>query len=70
MKRIAEMQDLNHVIRTLPRLKKHLFNPSNMRSDPKTFLQINVSLLPTVYMSDFKCVRPKVCDKCNATENV
>lgn len=31
MKRIAEMQDLNHVIRTLPRLKKHLFNPSNMR---------------------------------------
>ncbi|XP_033838802.2 presequence protease, mitochondrial [Periophthalmus magnuspinnatus] len=31
MKRVAEMQDLNHVIRTLPRLKKHLFNPHNMR---------------------------------------
>lgn len=31
MKRVAEMQDLNHVIRTLPRLKKHLFNPQNMR---------------------------------------
>ncbi|XP_072296648.1 presequence protease, mitochondrial isoform X2 [Eucyclogobius newberryi] len=31
MKRVAEKQDLNHVIRTLPRLKKHLFNPHNMR---------------------------------------
>lgn len=31
MKRVAEMHDLNHVIRTLPRLKKHLFNPNNMR---------------------------------------
>lgn len=31
MKRVAEMQDLNHVIRTLPRLKKHLLNPQNMR---------------------------------------
>uniref|UniRef100_A0A8C6UT94 Presequence protease, mitochondrial n=1 Tax=Neogobius melanostomus TaxID=47308 RepID=A0A8C6UT94_9GOBI len=31
IKRIAEMQDLNHVIRTLPRLKKHLLNPHNMR---------------------------------------
>lgn len=31
MKRVAEMQDVNHVIRTLPRLKKHLLNPQNMR---------------------------------------
>lgn len=32
MKRIAEMSDLKQVIRTLPRIKKHLFNPENMRS--------------------------------------
>lgn len=31
MKRIAEMSDLSHVIRTLPRIKKHLLNPDNMR---------------------------------------
>lgn len=31
MKRVAEMQDLNHMIRTLPRLKKHLLNPQNIR---------------------------------------
>lgn len=31
MKRIAEMTDLIHVIRTLPRIKKHLLNPDNMR---------------------------------------
>lgn len=31
MKRIAEMSDLTQVIRTLPRIKKHLFNPENMR---------------------------------------
>ncbi|XP_017284999.1 presequence protease, mitochondrial [Kryptolebias marmoratus] len=31
MKRIAEMPDLSHVIRTLPRIKKHLLNPDNMR---------------------------------------
>ncbi|KAM9844455.1 presequence protease, mitochondrial [Aulostomus maculatus] len=31
MKRVAEMSDLGQVIRALPRIKKHLFNPSNMR---------------------------------------
>lgn len=31
MKRIAEMSDLSLVIRTLPRIKKHLLNPDNMR---------------------------------------
>ncbi|XP_022617554.1 presequence protease, mitochondrial [Seriola dumerili] len=31
MKRIAEMPDLSQVIRTLPRIKKHLLNPDNMR---------------------------------------
>ncbi|XP_071756138.2 presequence protease, mitochondrial [Centroberyx gerrardi] len=31
MKRIAEMSDLSQVLRTLPRIKKHLFNPNNMR---------------------------------------
>uniref|UniRef100_A0A2I4CMQ5 Presequence protease, mitochondrial n=1 Tax=Austrofundulus limnaeus TaxID=52670 RepID=A0A2I4CMQ5_AUSLI len=31
MKRVAEMPDLSQVIRTLPRIKKHLFNPENMR---------------------------------------
>ncbi|KAF1384224.1 hypothetical protein PFLUV_G00140490 [Perca fluviatilis] len=31
MKRIAEMSDLSQVIRTLPRIKKHLLNPYNMR---------------------------------------
>ncbi|XP_056913748.1 presequence protease, mitochondrial isoform X2 [Takifugu flavidus] len=30
-KRIAEMSDLTQVIRILPRIKKHLFNPENMR---------------------------------------
>lgn len=33
MKRIVEMSDLNPVIRTLLRIRKHLFNPENMRSD-------------------------------------
>ncbi|KAK5860414.1 hypothetical protein PBY51_021893 [Eleginops maclovinus] len=31
MKRIAEMSELSQVIRTLPRIKKHLLNPDNMR---------------------------------------
>ncbi|KAM4604990.1 presequence protease, mitochondrial-like [Polymixia lowei] len=31
MKRIAEMSDLKQVLRTLPRIKKHLLNPENMR---------------------------------------
>ncbi|KAM6920229.1 presequence protease, mitochondrial [Lycodopsis pacificus] len=31
MKRIAEMSDLNKVIRTLPKIKKHILNPDNMR---------------------------------------
>ncbi|CAK6968750.1 presequence protease%2C mitochondrial [Scomber scombrus] len=31
MKRIAEMTDLSQVIRTLPRIKKHILNPDNMR---------------------------------------
>ncbi|XP_069565063.1 presequence protease, mitochondrial [Brachyistius frenatus] len=31
MKRIAEMSDLSQVVRTLPRIKKHLFNLDNMR---------------------------------------
>ncbi|XP_062260148.1 presequence protease, mitochondrial [Platichthys flesus] len=31
MKRIAETSDLTQVIRTLPRIKKHLLNPDNMR---------------------------------------
>lgn len=31
MKRIAEMPDLSQVVRTLPRIKKHLLNPVTMR---------------------------------------
>ncbi|XP_033960869.1 presequence protease, mitochondrial [Pseudochaenichthys georgianus] len=31
MKKIAEMSDLSPVIRILPRIKKHLLNPDNMR---------------------------------------
>uniref|UniRef100_A0A3P9ILL0 Presequence protease, mitochondrial n=1 Tax=Oryzias latipes TaxID=8090 RepID=A0A3P9ILL0_ORYLA len=31
VKRIAEMPDLSHVIRTLVRIKRHLLNPDNMR---------------------------------------
>ncbi|XP_062284541.1 presequence protease, mitochondrial [Scomber scombrus] len=31
MKKIAEMTDLSQVIRTLPRIKKHILNPDNMR---------------------------------------
>ncbi|XP_036940263.1 presequence protease, mitochondrial [Acanthopagrus latus] len=31
MKRIAEMSDLSQAIRALPRIKKHLLNPDNMR---------------------------------------
>lgn len=31
MKRTAEIPDLTHVIRALPRIKKHLLNPANMR---------------------------------------
>jgi len=32
MKRMAEMSDLGPVLRALPRIKKHLLNPDNMRS--------------------------------------
>lgn len=32
MKRMAETSNLTQVIRTLPRIKKHLFNPEHMRS--------------------------------------
>lgn len=42
MKRITEMSDLTQVIRTLPRIKKHLFNPDNMRS---------VSLCKQIYVT-------------------
>lgn len=31
VKRIAEVPDLSHVIRTLVRIKRHLLNPDNMR---------------------------------------
>ena len=31
MKRIAEMSDLSPVLRSLPRIKKHILNPDNMR---------------------------------------
>lgn len=31
MKRIAEMSDLTQVLRTLPRIKRHILNPDNMR---------------------------------------
>uniref|UniRef100_A0A674BM65 Presequence protease, mitochondrial n=1 Tax=Salmo trutta TaxID=8032 RepID=A0A674BM65_SALTR len=31
MKRIAEMPDLTQVLRTLPRIKRHILNPLNMR---------------------------------------
>uniref|UniRef100_A0A3B1K4R2 Presequence protease, mitochondrial n=1 Tax=Astyanax mexicanus TaxID=7994 RepID=A0A3B1K4R2_ASTMX len=31
MKRMAEMSDLTSVLRKLPRIKRHLFNPDNMR---------------------------------------
>lgn len=31
MKRIAEMPDLTSVLRKLPRIKRHLLNPDNMR---------------------------------------
>ncbi|XP_041847392.1 presequence protease, mitochondrial [Melanotaenia boesemani] len=48
MKRIAEMPDLSHVIRTLPRIKKHLLNPENMRcainATPQKIFDIEVQL--------------------------
>lgn len=31
MKRIAEMSDMSQVIRMLPRIKRHILNPDNMR---------------------------------------
>ncbi|CAL8277109.1 unnamed protein product [Lota lota] len=31
MKRVAEMSDLSPVLRALPRIKKHILNPNNMR---------------------------------------
>uniref|UniRef100_A0A8C8IV26 Pitrilysin metalloproteinase 1 n=1 Tax=Oncorhynchus tshawytscha TaxID=74940 RepID=A0A8C8IV26_ONCTS len=31
MKRVAEMPDLTQVLRTLPRIKRHILNPMNMR---------------------------------------
>lgn len=34
LKRVAEMAELSPVVRTLPRIKRHLFNPENMRWAP------------------------------------
>ena len=36
MKRTAELQDLDPVLRALPRIKDHVLNPHNMRSAPPT----------------------------------
>lgn len=65
MKRVAEMSDLTQVIRTLPRIKRHLFNPENMRwaqicAGPR----LRVARLFTGRARLFQ-----VCRQCHAREN-
>ncbi|XP_057714024.1 presequence protease, mitochondrial [Corythoichthys intestinalis] len=72
MKRIAEMSDLTPVIRMLPRIKKHLLNPNNMRCAINTTphqMSQSVDHLET-FMKDvagnrklFKAVRPNVTER-------
>ncbi|XP_047446462.1 presequence protease, mitochondrial [Mugil cephalus] len=54
MKRIAEMPDLSQVIRTLPRIKRHLLNPDNMRCAINTTPQrvSNAAAQLEVFMKD------------------
>ncbi|AWP03603.1 putative presequence protease mitochondrial [Scophthalmus maximus] len=72
MKRIAEMSDLTQVIRTLPRIKKHLLNPDNMRcavnttpqklSDSATQLETFIKDV-AANRKERKPVRPNIIEK-------
>lgn len=71
MKRIAEMSDLNQVIRTLPRIKKHLLNPDNMRwvhitpadmsSSKSTVWQMSVAVSVLSCFVEFCCLCCRNC---------
>uniref|UniRef100_A0A3Q2YVU2 Pitrilysin metalloproteinase 1 n=1 Tax=Hippocampus comes TaxID=109280 RepID=A0A3Q2YVU2_HIPCM len=71
MKRIAEMSDLTPVLRTLPRIKKHLLNPKNMRCAINATPQQTSKSVAHLesFMKDvagnkkhFKAVRPNVVE--------
>uniref|UniRef100_A0A8D3CHC9 Presequence protease, mitochondrial n=1 Tax=Scophthalmus maximus TaxID=52904 RepID=A0A8D3CHC9_SCOMX len=69
MKRIAEMSDLTQVIRTLPRIKKHLLNPDNMRWIHIIFVLIEGLLSLESFIKDVaanrkerKPVRPNIIE--------
>ncbi|XP_061879083.1 presequence protease, mitochondrial isoform X1 [Entelurus aequoreus] len=72
MKRIAEMSDLTQVIRMLPRIKKHILNPDNMRcAINATPQQVSESATHVEsFMKDvaakrkhFKAVRPNIIQR-------
>ncbi|KAM9790925.1 presequence protease, mitochondrial [Syngnathus typhle] len=79
MKRIAEMSDLTPVLRTLPRIKKHLLNPENMRCAVNATPQgASESVLHLEnFMTDvadkrkrFKAVRPNVIQRPLDVDNI
>lgn len=72
MKRIAEMSDLTPVLRTLPRIKRHLLNPDNMRcainATPQKMSEAAGNL--DTFMKDINCnrrerkaVRPTITER-------
>ncbi|XP_077368737.1 presequence protease, mitochondrial [Festucalex cinctus] len=72
MKRIAEMSDLTPVMRMLPRIKKHLLNPNNMRcainATPQRASESVAHLESFVKdvagnRKQFKAVRPNVVER-------
>lgn len=60
------MSDLNQVIRTLPRIKKHLFDPDNMRS-VSLCEQVDVTVAWTVESTYDRLFQ--VCPQRHAREN-
>ncbi|KAK2822842.1 hypothetical protein Q5P01_022907 [Channa striata] len=72
MKRIAEMSDLSQVIRALPRIKKHILNPVNMRcainaapqkmSDTAAQLETFMKDIAE-YRKERKAVRPNITER-------
>uniref|UniRef100_A0A3P8X2P7 Presequence protease, mitochondrial n=1 Tax=Cynoglossus semilaevis TaxID=244447 RepID=A0A3P8X2P7_CYNSE len=74
MKRMAETPDLNLVLRTLPRIKKHILNPDNMRCAVNTTPQMLTDAASqlegfvqriNVNKRERKSVRPNIVEELN-----
>ena len=72
MKRVAEMSDLTQVIRTLPRIKKHLLNPDSMRWVPviSAVGGFSSSWFPLLTEGNQTVSPLQMCSQHNATESV